>query len=92
MCKGYLLALLRPFTDPNDRFSYPFIYFNWWNPYPFIYLKPEKDTPLGGSLPVLAIVGSIPGVLMKETILKNIGTLNVHELFWMLQCNYNTSV
>ena len=22
----------------------------------------------------------------------NIGTLNVHELFWMLQCNYNTSV
>ena len=22
----------------------------------------------------------------------NIGTLNVHELFWMLQCNFNASV
>ena len=26
--KIYLLALLDPFTDPNDRFSYPSIYFN----------------------------------------------------------------
>ena len=27
-----------------------------------------------------------------NNIKSNIGTLNVHELFWMLQCNYNTSV
>ena len=27
--KIYLLALFGPFTDPNDRFPYPFIHFNW---------------------------------------------------------------
>ena len=47
-----LLALLGLFTDPNDRFPCPFIHVNKWNPYPFIYLKPEKDTPFGRSLPV----------------------------------------
>ena len=26
------------------------------------------------------------------TTCQNIGTLNVHELFWMLQCNFNASV
>ena len=34
---------LGPFTDPNDR------YFNKYNPYPFIYLKPEKGSPFQGS-------------------------------------------
>ena len=59
-----LLALLSPFTDPNDRFHYPFINFNLSNPYPFIYLKPEKGTPFRQSLPVYAIIGSHPeGVL-----------------------------
>ena len=52
------LALLGPFTDPNDRFLYPFIYFSEWNPYPFLYLKPEKGTPFGRSLSVKAIIGS----------------------------------
>ena len=32
-----LSVLLDPFTDPNDRFPYPFIYLDWSNPYPFIY-------------------------------------------------------
>ena len=50
--KLHLLALLGSFTDLNDRFPYPSIYFNQWNPYPFTYLKPEKGTPFGGSLPV----------------------------------------
>ena len=36
-----------PFNYLNDRFPYPL-----WNPYPFIYLKPEKGTPFGRSLPV----------------------------------------
>ena len=40
--KIHLLALLGPFTDPNDRF-----------PYPFIHPTPEKDTPFGRSLPVI---------------------------------------
>ena len=53
-----LLALLSPCTDCNDRFHYPFIYFNKGNPFPFTYLKVEKGTPLGRSLPVLAIIGS----------------------------------
>ena len=45
--KVHLFALLGPFIDPikNDRFPYPFIYFNEKNPYPFLYLNPEKGTP-----------------------------------------------
>ena len=35
-----------------------FIYFNKWNPYPFIYLKPGKGTPFGRHLPVSEIIGS----------------------------------
>ena len=31
------------FTDPNDRFPYPFMYFYELNPYHSIYLKPEKE-------------------------------------------------
>ena len=38
-----------PFRNLNDRF-----------PYPFIYLKREKGTPFGRSLPVKAIIGSAP--------------------------------
>ena len=37
----------------NVRFPQPFIYFNKCNPHPFIYLKAEKGTPFGRSLPVL---------------------------------------
>ena len=40
-----LLALFCPITDRNDSF-----------PYPFIYLKPKKGTPLGRSLPIQAII------------------------------------
>ena len=29
---------------------------------------------------------------LAHLLANNIGTFNVHELFWMLQCNYNTSV
>ena len=47
-----LLALLGPCTDHNDRFRYPFVYFSYRNPYPFIYLRLEKGTP------VLAIIGN----------------------------------
>ena len=46
------MHLLAPFTDQNDRFSYPFIYFNQWIPHTFIYLRPEKGTPSGWSLHV----------------------------------------
>ena len=34
-------------------------------PYPFIYLKPEKGTPFGRSLRVLALVGIIPGAIYE---------------------------
>ena len=45
-----LLAISGPFTDRtilNDKFPYLFIYFNWWNPFPFLsflHLKPENGT------------------------------------------------
>ena len=52
--KSHLLAPLSPFTDPNDRLPYPFIYTSTSEIplYPFIYLKPEKGTPFRWSLPV----------------------------------------
>ena len=50
--KSFCLPFQVAFTDRNDRFPYPFIYFNKLNPNPFIYLKPEKRTPFGQSLPV----------------------------------------
>ena len=40
---------MSPFTDPNDRF-----------PSPFIYLKPDKGTSFGWSLPLWAIMVSTP--------------------------------
>ena len=48
----HLLARLSLFTDRSDIFPNPFIYFNKWNPYHFIYLKAEKGTPFGESLPL----------------------------------------
>ena len=48
------------FKHLNDSFLIPFLYLNLWNPYPFIYLQPEKGTLLGRSLPVLSIIGSTP--------------------------------
>ena len=53
------------FRDFNDRFRYPFMHLNLWNPYPFKHLKPEKGT-LSGYLsfraepPYLAMIGRIP--------------------------------
>lgn len=32
----HYLTLLGPFKNRNDTFLYPFIYFNYWNPYSFI--------------------------------------------------------
>ena len=46
-------------SDRNDRFCYPFIHFNYWNPYPFLQYRPENGTPLGRSLPVWAITKRI---------------------------------
>ena len=35
--KMHLFSLLIHFTDRNDTFPYPLIYFNKWNPYSFVY-------------------------------------------------------
>ena len=56
----FLRRLMNKSLIPEWRFSNPFIYLNLWNPYPFIYLKPEKCTPFRRSLPVKAIIGSTP--------------------------------
>ena len=47
-----LLVLLGLFTDRNDRISYPFIYFNWWNPYLLQASDIWKDTHLAQGLPL----------------------------------------
>ena len=48
----FKMHLLAPFTDQNDRSSYPSIYFNQWIPHTLIYLRPEKGTPSGWSVHV----------------------------------------
>ena len=50
--KSFCLPFQVAFTDRNDRFPYPFIYFSKLNPNPFIYLKRDQGTPFGQSLPV----------------------------------------
>ena len=45
----FKMHLLAPFTDQNDRSSYPFVYFKRWIPYTFRYQRPEKVPPLGGA-------------------------------------------
>ena len=71
------LAPLGPFTDQNDRFSYPVIYFNQWSPCPFIYLKVVKGTPFGQSLPILTTTGSPP---WRKTCIKGFkGSLRAYN-------------
>ena len=60
----YLLALLGLFTGRNDRFSYPFMYFNL-SPNPFITPWSLKKVPLL-RLPVWAIIGSTPPPLPRQ--------------------------
>ena len=48
--KMRLLTFLGPFTDRNDRFPFPFISLNQWNPYSFIGTWSPKKVPiLGGA-------------------------------------------
>ena len=47
------------FTDRYDS-PLPLISVNKWNPYPFIYLKPEKGAPFRASLPVRDIIRCTP--------------------------------
>jgi len=49
--KLHLLGLLGLYTDRDNRFPHPFKHFNKLNPYPFMYLMPEKDTPSDGASP-----------------------------------------
>ena len=50
-----------PVTDRKDRFPYIFVYCNWWNPYPFMNLKPGKRYPFRSEPPHHeAIIGSSP--------------------------------
>ena len=50
------LLTLSTFTDRNSRFLYPDIYLNSWDPYPLIYLQPEKDTPFKRNLLVYDVM------------------------------------
>ena len=43
--KTYPLALLGLLTGRNDRFSYPFMYFTFWRPNPFITPEAWKSYP-----------------------------------------------
>ena len=64
-----VLALFEIFLD---RFPSLFINFNWWNPHPFIYLKPESGTPFWVEPPCVpwAIKGStsLPVTLRLQQI------------------------
>ena len=49
--KTRLLSLLGPFTECIESFPHTFIYFNHWDLYPFIHMKPEKGNDFERSLP-----------------------------------------
>ena len=57
------------FYRRKDRFPFPTYILQIVKsyPYPFIYLKPEKGTPFGWSLPVQAILRSDPRKLSEDT-------------------------
>ena len=59
------------FTNRNDSFPHPFIYFNKWNPNSLIHLKPENGIPFGWSLSLKAILGSTPGDTSRLWVLIN---------------------
>ena len=48
----HLLALTGLFQNEMTDYLTLLIYFTQWNPYPFIYPRPEKGTPFGQSLPI----------------------------------------
>ena len=48
--KMHLLALF--VLSTSEMTNHPTLLYRQWNPYPFIYLKPEKGTPFGQSLPL----------------------------------------
>ena len=58
----------------------PFIYFNYKKPFPFMYLKPEKGTPFGGSLSVLAIIAPPPPA--PRTVLDTVIILRQFSFFF----------
>lgn len=57
------LALLRLFTNRNDKFPYPFIYLNYWNPSPFHIPQWRLKTRL---FPVQAIIDPPPRLLHRH--------------------------
>ena len=74
----HLLALLDPlFTDRNDRSPYPFIYFNKWNPYPFISLTWSlRKVPIsGGASPYRPLQGVPPLGIKSQQVLTCNGSL-----------------
>ena len=64
-----------------DRCPRPFK--DSWNPHPFIYLKPEKGTHFGQSLPAKAIMGVPPGGMKILTSL----LYSVDVLYIFAKCN-----
>ena len=77
------------------------MFFNKWNHSSFSYLKPEKRTPFGRSLPILVIIGSIPltpewttdaekNELFKLFILSWRFTMHIYYHSWVvLKCCQN---
>ena len=79
ICLEYLN--LRPFKITNDIFPYPSIHLHLWNPYPFIHLKPEKDTPSKQSLHIHAITRSSPTRTTSAFISRELEVLTV---WWLI--------
>ena len=78
-CLEYLN--LRPFKITNDIFPYPSIHLHLWNPYPFIHLKHEKDTPSKQSLHIHAITRSSPTRTTSAFISRELEVLTV---WWLI--------
>ena len=65
------------------------IYFSYWNPYHFIYLKPKKDNPFWRSLLVLAIEGSTPPLgPYRQGLYCSLQSLEFLKKSWNLTSNF----
>ena len=65
------------------------VYLNLQNPYPFIYLKPEKATPYGRSLLIKPIRGSTPREQSTQHVYSFSLSSAVHRLQYILSgCSF----
>ena len=73
------ITFLRHFTGLNDRSPCPLKYFNKWNLYPSIYLKPKKLPLSGGAFPYRPLQGVPPTPGFQHSSLSRIAGMTYYK-------------